>query len=334
MAPTLVRAIVVEDILKLSFSDVLREGLQISPSKFEVYGDNRIIPVDSVTVDSANGQVELTLSKAVDINDSVKVSYYDLASDQNLSVIEDPSGYDVATFTKLDVVNESPPQEGLQVILAEAYENNITLGFDLEIDTESIPNNGMFRVRVNGNSNRVTDIELFAKNREAVLTLAKPVQSNDKITLNYIDARGDQKDSTLQDKYGNDLDTITGLEIENLEETSSFDGPQLIDQFIEDTIISLEFDEDLAPGKLRKSLFKVKANGKRMKVKEAVALEDETIVELTLRDEVPPAFDSILVSYRDIKGDQRKGIIQDLPAMMLKLLGMQSLILFFNQKKT
>ena len=333
MAPTLVRAVVVEDILKLSFSDVLREGLQISPSKFEVYGDNRIIPVDSVTVDSANGQVELTLSKAVDINDSVKVSYYDLASDQNLSVIEDPSGYDVATFTKLDVVNESPPQEGLQVILAEAYENNITLGFDLEIDTESIPNNGMFRVRVNGNSNRVTDIELFAKNREAVLTLAKPVQSNDKITLNYIDARGDQKDSTLQDKYGNDLDTITGLEIENLEETSSFDGPQLIDQFIEDTIISLEFDEDLAPGKLRKSLFKVKANGKRMKVKEAVALEDETIVELTLRDEVPPAFDSILVSYRDIKGDQRKGIIQDLPAMMLKLLGMQSLILFFNQKK-
>ena len=312
MAPTLVRAVVVDDILKLSFSDVLRDGLQISPSKFEVYGDNRIISVDSVTVDSANGQVELKLSKSVDINDEVKVSYYDLASDQNLSVIEDTSGYDAASFTKLDVVNESSPQEGLEVILAEAYENKVTLGFDLEIDTESIPNNGMFRVKVNGNTNRVTGIELFAKNREAVLTLAKPVQSNDKVTLNYIDARGDQKDSTLQDKYGNDLDTITGLDVENLEETSSYDGPGLIDQYIEDGIITLEFDEDLVAGRLKKSLFKVKANGKRFKVKEAIALEEETVVELTLKKEIPPAFDSIFVSYRDIKGDQRKGVIQDL----------------------
>ena len=312
MAPTLVRAVVVDDILKLSYSDVLREGLQISPSKYEVYGNDRIISVSSITIDSANGQVELKLSKNVDINDVVQVSYYDLAGDQNLSVIEDTSGYDAASFSKFNVVNESSPQEGLGVIVAEAYENKVTLGFDLEIDTESVPNNGMFRVKVNGNTNRVTDIELFAKNREAVLTLAKPVQSNDKVTLNYIDARGDQKDSTLQDIYGNDLDTITGLEVENLEETSSFDGPQLLDQFIEDTIITLEFDEDLTPGKLRKSLFKVKANGKRMKLRQAVALEDETVVELTLAKEVPPAFDSILVSYRDIKGDQRKGIIQDI----------------------
>ena len=49
-----------------------------------------------------------------------------------------------------------------------------------------------------------------------------------------------------------------------------------------------------------------------MKLSQAVALEDETVVELTLAKEVPPAFDSILVSYRDIKGDQRKGIIQDI----------------------
>ena len=172
MAPTLVRAVVVDDILKLSYSDVLREGLQISPSKYEVYGNDRIISVSSITVDSANGQVELKLSKNVDINDVVQVSYYDLAGDQNLSVIEDTSGYDAASFSKFNVVNESSPQEGLGVIVAEAYENKVTLGFDLEIDTESVPNNGMFRVKVNGITFRVTDIEFFAKNREAVLSLA------------------------------------------------------------------------------------------------------------------------------------------------------------------
>ena len=103
MAPTLIRSVVVDDILTLNFSDVLRSGLQIDPSKFEVYGNSRIVPVDEVTVDSANAKVELTLSKSVDINDDVKVSYYDLASDQNLSVLEDESGYDVATFVNSNV---------------------------------------------------------------------------------------------------------------------------------------------------------------------------------------------------------------------------------------
>jgi uncharacterized repeat protein (TIGR02059 family) len=311
MSPTLRSAVVVDDILTLNFSDVLRSGLQIDPSKFDVYANNRIVPIDEVSVDSANAVVELTLSKSVDINADVKVSYFDLKGDQNLSVIEDELGYDTKTFTKEEVTNESSPQEGLEVILAEAYENKVTLGFDLEIDTESIPNTGMFRVKANGNSNRVTDVELFAKKREAVLTLANPIQSNDKVTLNYIDARGDQRNNTLQDKYGNDLDTITGLEVENLEDTSSYDAPALIDQYIEGQTITLEFDEELTGGKLKKSLFKVKANGRRLKIKDAVAVEDETIVELTLKNEVPPAFDQILVSYRDIKGDQRKNVIQD-----------------------
>ncbi len=312
MSPTLLRALVNENILILSFSDILRDELQISPSRFEVSGNNRLIDVDEVTVDSQNGQVELILSKSVDINDSVKVSYYDFTGDQNYTVLEDAFGYDVASFSEKDVVNETPPAEGLKVITAEAYENTITIGFDLDIDNNSVPNTGMFRVKVNGNTNRVSDIELFSRKREAVLTLSKPIVAGDKISLNYIDARGDQKDNVIQDNYGNDLDNITGLNIDNLEEITSFDPPQIVDQFIDGQTITLEFDEDLMPGKLRKSLFKVKANGKRQRVSSAIVQEDETTVELTLKKEIPPAFDSILVSYRDIKGDQRRGVIQDL----------------------
>ena len=312
MAPTLLRALVNENILILSFSDILRDELQISPARFEVSGNNRLIDIDEVTVDSQNGQVELILSKSVDINDSVKVSYYDFTGDQNYTVLEDAFGYDVASFSEKDVVNETPPAEGLKVITAEAYENTITIGFDLDIDNNSVPNTGMFRVKVNGNTNRVSDIELFSRKREAVLTLSKPIVAGDKISFNYIDARGDQKDNVIQDNYGNDLDNITGLNIDNLEEITSFDPPQLVDQFIDGQTITLEFDEDLIPGKLRKSLFKVKANGKRQRVSSAIVQEDETTVELTLKKEIPPAFDSILVSYRDIKGDQRRGVIQDL----------------------
>ena len=312
MAPTLQRALVSEDILTLSFTDILREGLQISPSRFEVLGENRLIGVDEVSVDSQNGQVELTLSKSVDINDAVKVSYYDLAGDQNYTVIEDVGGYDVETFLKQSVINETPPSENLGVILAEAYENKITLGFDLDIDSNSIPNTGMFRVKVNGNTNRVSEIQLFPKNREAVLTLSKPFAAGDKISLNYTDARGNQSSDVIQDRYGNDLDSISGLEVDNLEEIDSYDGPQLLDQYIDGNVITLEFDEVIGAGKLKKSLFKVKANGKRQRVIDAVAIEDETTVELTLKNEIPPAFDTILVSYRDLKGDQRRGVIQDL----------------------
>ena len=312
MAPELLRAVVVDDVVSLYFNDAFRDNLQISPSKFEVYDGKRLISVDEVDVDSANGKVELTLAKSVDINKDVKVSYYDFGGDQNYTVLEDVGGYDVATFLKKDVVNETKPADNVKVILAEAYESQVTLGFDRDIDAESVPNTGMFRVKVNGNTSRVSDIELFSKKREAILTLKKPFSAGDKISLNYTDSQGDQTNNVIQDKYGNDLASIKALEVENLEDVDSFDPPELVDQYIDGKTITLEFDEVIAGTKIRNSLFKVKANGRRQKVTAVETFEDETIVELTLKNEIPPAFDRILVSYRDIKGDQRKGVIEDL----------------------
>lgn len=312
MAPELVRAVVVDDVLSLYFNDALREKLQISPSKFEVYDGKRLISVDEVDVDSANGKVELTLAKSVDINNEVKVSYYDFGGDQNFSVLEDEGGYDVATFLKKDVINETKPADNVKVILAEAYESQITLGFDRDIDAGSVPNTGMFRVKVNGNTSRVSDIELFSKKREAVLTLKKPFSAGDKISLNYIDSQGDQTNNVIQDTYGNDLDTIKAYEVENLEDVDSFDPPELVDGYIEGKTITLEFDEVISGTKIRNSLFKVKANGRRQKVIDVETFEDDTIVEVTLKKEIPPAFDTIVVAYRDLKGDQRKGVIEDL----------------------
>jgi uncharacterized repeat protein (TIGR02059 family) len=306
------RSVVDGTSLKLNFSGQLREGLQVSPGRFEVYADNRQIPVSDVVVSSTLGQVELTLSRAVDMNSKVKVSYFDLSGDQNLSVLEDEGGYDIGSFKKQEVVNETIPYTGLSVILAEAFESTLTVGFDLEMDPDSTPNNGMFRVKANGNSNKVTDVVLYPNKREAVLTLSQPISAGDVVTLNYTDARGDQNKNVIQDKYGNDLESLTGIPVENLEDFDSFDPPAVEDAYIEDNIITLEFDEDIIGGKIRKSLFKVKANGKRQKIKSAMAVDDEGIVEITLRDEVPPAFDTITVDYRDIKGNQRRGVIQDL----------------------
>merc|ERR1711965_714838 len=104
-----------------------------------------------------------------------EVDYYDLAGNQSSGVLEDASGNDVATFKKFQVINEASDIDDISVILAEADENIITLGFDIEIDDKSIPNNGMFRVSVNRNKSKIKDISLNAKKREAYLELKNPI---------------------------------------------------------------------------------------------------------------------------------------------------------------
>jgi hypothetical protein len=68
------RSTVEGDALKLSFSGQLREGLQVSPGRFEVFADNRQISVSDVLVSSTLGQVELTLSRPVDIMPRLKLA--------------------------------------------------------------------------------------------------------------------------------------------------------------------------------------------------------------------------------------------------------------------
>ena len=315
--PIPIRGIAFTDYIELRFSEKLNTS-NISKSSFEVRGSNRSKKISSVDLKAGAGIAIINLDKSIDINDEVEIDYYDLAGNQSSGVLEDTSGNDVATFKKFQVTNEASSTDDISVILAEADENVITLGFDIEIDEKSIPNNGMFRVSINGNKSKIKDINLSAKKREAYLELKNPITNGDSIKLTYIDAKGNQKDNIIQSKYGGDLGTFKDLFVENLSATS-FDPPGIEDAYydIEDLKITVEFDEIISSSKLKNSRFKVysKSQGgkkNRHRVVDILSFEDDTIVEIILKKPIAPSTQELLFDYRDPKGDQKKGVLEDL----------------------
>ena len=315
--PIPVKGVAYAEKVEMRFSEKLNEA-KLNKSLFEVKADKRIKRISSVDITPEQGIITINLAQKIDINDDdIKVSYFDLGGNQSGSNLEDVSGNDVDTFKGFVVTNEAIDDNDISVTLAEVEESTITLGFDIELDSESIPNNGMFRVKVNNNKSKVKDITLNSKKREAYLTLKSPVSNGDVVSLTYIDAKGNQKRNVIQSKYGGDLGTFKDLKVENLS-PESVDAPDIIDSYYDkdSTSIVVEFDEIISSTKVKNSRFKpytINKVGKktRLKVADVLSDSDDTILEIVLKKPIDPATNSLFFDYRDPKGDQKTGVIQD-----------------------
>ena len=331
--PVPISGIAYEDRIELRFSEKLKDA-NLPNSAFEVKASNRLKRIESAEVIGNDGIVLISLKNNIDINDDlVEVDYYDLTGNQSENTLEDISGNDVNTFKGFAVTNEVSNADDISVILAEADENIITLGFDIEIDENSIPNTGMFRVSINGNKSKINGIQLSAQRREAYLELKYPITNGDNIKLSYIDAKGNQKDNIIQSKYGGDLGTFKNLSIENLSAVS-FDPPGIDGAYYDDEInaVVLEFDEIISGTKIRNSRFKLyspfekrgKVKNKRVKVSDVITYDEDTIVEILLKKPVDPSSEQLFLDYRDPKGNQKNGVIEDLQGNdLLSLKGLE-----------
>ena len=118
----------------------------------------------------------------------------------------------------------------------------------------------------------------------------------------------------IEDKSGNDMSTVRDNDIIN----GGFDEtpPKLVSAELGDNVLTMEFDSVISNTKLSKNRFKVKANGKKLKVKSAsVEDNDESFVNLVLQTKRKQIIDlqsEVTLSYRDPKGDQSKQVIEDL----------------------
>ena len=306
--PIPVKGVAFAEKVEMRFSERLNES-NLNKTLFEVKAGKRIKKIASVDLNPNQGIVTINLSQKIDINDDdIKVSYFDLGGNQTGNNLEDVSGNDVDTFKGFVVTNEAIDDNDISVTLAEVEESIITLGFDIELDSESIPNNGMFRVE---------DITLNSRKREAYLTLKKPVTNGDVVSLTYIDAKGNQKRNVIQSKYGGDLGTFKDLSVENLS-PESVDAPDIIDAYYEkdSKSIVVEFDEIISATKVRNSRFKpytVNKSGKksRLRVSDVLTQSDDTVLEIVLKSPIDPSTASLFFDYRDPKGDQKNGVIQD-----------------------
>jgi hypothetical protein len=92
--------------------------------------------------------------------------------------------------------------------------------------------------------------------------------------------------------------------------------PQLLSAELDDNVLTMEFDSIISNTKLSKNRFKVKANGKKLRVKSAsVEDNDESFVNLVVQGKRNQTIDlesEVTLSYTDPKGDQGKQVIEDL----------------------
>jgi len=85
---------------------------------------------------------------------------------------------------------------------------------------------------------------------------------------------------------------------------ASFDGNSL----------EIEFDDIIAPGKINNRLFTVTINGKRARVLSATVADDDFVATLELSKEIPLDSD-VIVSYKDLRGDQTSGVLQSVDGL-------------------
>ena len=82
------------------------------------------------------------------------------------------------------------------------------------------------------------------------------------------------------------------------------------------TTVAIEFDEIISATKVKNSRFKpytVNNAGKksRLKVSDVLTQSDDTVLEIVLKKPIDPSINDLFFNYRDPKGDQKNGVIQD-----------------------
>ena len=308
VAPELLKAVAIDDEISLSFDSELDSSNSPSVDFWTIHEDGRNKSIQSIDVKSSVGKIVFTLTNTIDSLSDITISYNDLKGDQDEGVIQNKDGIDLASIDDFVVDNQTTrASTPLEVLSSEVDGNQIILGFSRELDSVQ-PRNGIFRVKSDGKKIKIIDIVLDADSREAYLTLKRPVRFDESVSLTYTDADGDQRKNTIQDLEGNDLASLN-LELENTTDgTSLF---ELDSAEIDGSLLTLDFAEELDTSLPKAKRFKVQVNKRRRKISSLSSSPEDGVVTLELTAPVTSS-DDVLISYKDLKGNQASGVIQDL----------------------
>ena len=132
------------------------------------------------------------------------------------------------------------------------------------------------------------------------------------VTVSYRDLSGDQVDKVVEDLAGNDMATIRNFEI--ISGGNDAIAPTVVSATLDENKLSVEFDSIIRNTKISKNRFKVKINGKKVRVLSAKVEQDDSYVELALKPKNLRKIDinsSVTLSYTDPKGDQTSKVVED-----------------------
>ncbi|MDA9700193.1 SwmB domain-containing protein, partial [Synechococcus sp. AH-736-M02] len=279
-----------------------------SSAPFRFKSNGKKVSIEDAVLDSGGRQLILTLSRFIRFDENSTLIYTDAVGDQRDGVVQDIDGNDLASFN-MDVENSSPQESELQLISGEAEDNLITLDFNEQLSGTRLSKK-LFKVKVNSKKAKVDSADLFPEDGYIEININKNIEFGDDVLISYKDLNGDQSDGVIQDGYGTDLASFKNFAPDVTAPDEQ--GPILEEAYIDDGQLYLEFDELIAPGKVKGSRIKLRADGKRLKVKGTTIEDEDTVAVFELKKQLSPITQELFLSYKDPKRDQRSGVIQDL----------------------
>ena len=244
-APTLQYAIVNASSLVLTFSEALNSqaGFTPLPSAFAVRVAGSTVSVTQAVVSGST--VTLSLATAVDYGAAVSLSYTDLSASNDVAVVQDLAGNDAASFSHINVVNNTPNTTAPSLLSATVTENQLVLLFD-----DSLNNNAGYlppltSMSVNAAGVAVGIVSGSLNGDTATLTLSRAVNADDYVTFNYSAPASSSSKQAFQDWSGNALLSIANFSVSNLTGVD-LTPPSVVSAAVNGNTLSLTFSEALA----------------------------------------------------------------------------------------
>ncbi|MEJ6020893.1 SwmB domain-containing protein [Ramlibacter sp. PS4R-6] len=269
--------------------------------------------VSTVTVDSAEGTVTLTLASPVANNQAVTVAYTDPTTADDANAIQDAFGNDAATLATTSVTNATP--DTTAPVFASATVNGSTLVMTYtelhELDAVNKPATTAFAVKVAGVARTVNAVAVNATSKTVTLTLASAVTNGQAVTVAYTDPTGGNDASAIQDDSGNDAATLGATAVTNntpdttapVFASATVNGATLVMTYTELTTL----DAGHAPAA---GAFAVKVGGVARTVDTVSVNAGAKTVTLTLASAVTNG-QAVTVAYTDPTGGNDVNAIQD-----------------------
>ena len=202
--PSFLSAAVNELSLKLTFSEILDPSSVPAPGDFYVTVGATRRTVASVAI--ADATVMLALATAVTDTDTMWVRYAKPATDP----LQDLAGNDAATFGDQNVPHD-PQLDGTppEFFSAEVTRKTLTLNFNEDLDTNSVPVPSDFTVTVGASQRHVASFVIA--DATVTLTLVMEVTKGDTVKVRYTKPSA----NPLQDLAGNAVATFTDQDVTN-----------------------------------------------------------------------------------------------------------------------
>jgi hypothetical protein len=309
--PNLIKATLRGKDITLQFDNILADTLP-STGRFTLNKSNREYQIVDTEIRASEGIVTLTVEKELDPTVSLTLDYLDFVGDQTLGVIESSTGVDLESFTGFALNNQGSQENLLTIDEGEFEGNQITLFLSAPI-SDAVPSKRRFKVKSANKKQKVIGISTEPDDGIIVLTTKKDLSLQESVIVSYRDLSGDQVKGVVEDLAGNDMTTIKDFEIASGGNDAI--APMVSSATLDENTLSIEFDSIIRNTTISNKRFKVRVNGKKVRVLSASVEQDDSYVDLALKPKNLRTIDinsSVTLAYKDPKGDQTKKVVEDI----------------------